>query len=100
MLREWTPHGNRGASKHYGDARDDRGLENCAYFLRNQPLWQLGHCLASNRSGVTGNMLLHWMQTRWRMGLTTAPGWSGLMAAVGCDSAVFSELVSVDMGGF
>ena len=49
----------------------------------DQPLWQLGHCLASNRSGVTGNMLLHWMQTRWSMGLTTAPGWSGLVATAG-----------------
>jgi hypothetical protein len=45
-------------------------------------------------------MLLHWMQTRWRTELTTAPGWSGLMGAAGCDSAVFSALVSVDMSGF
>jgi len=68
--------------------------------LRPQPLWQLGHCLASNRSGVTGNMLLHWMQTRWRTELTTAPGCTALIGAAGCDSAVFSGLVSVDMAGF
>src|SRR6266705_3385535 len=34
----------------------------------------MGHCLASNRSGETRNILLHWMQTRWMTGLMTAPG--------------------------
>ena len=66
----------------------------------DQPLWQLGHCLASNRSGVTGNMLLHWMQTRWMTGLTIAPGWVGLFRAAGCGSAGLSGAISVDMGGF
>lgn len=49
-----------------------------------QPLWQLGHCLASKFSGVTRNMLLHWTQTRW---ITGAPGGmaacSGLCAVLG-----------------
>src|SRR6266850_2170224 len=66
----------------------------------NQPLWQLGHCLASNRSGVTRNMLLHWMQTRWMTGLTTAPGWSGLWASAGWGVPVFSDVCSADMAGF
>jgi hypothetical protein len=55
-----------------------------------QPLWQLGHCLASNLSGVTGNMLLHWMQTRWSTGLTTAPAWVGLAAPVELGAAAVS----------
>jgi hypothetical protein len=45
-------------------------------------------------------MLLHWMQTRWRTELTTAPGWSGLTGVAGCEAAPFSALVPVDMDGF
>jgi hypothetical protein len=67
---------------------------------RDQPLWQLGHCLASNRSGVTRNMLLHWMQTRWMTELTTAPGWSGFFATGGWEAAAFSAVVSADTAEF
>src|SRR5467141_2140433 len=66
----------------------------------HHPLWQLGHCLASNRSGVTRNMLLHWMQTRWMTELTTAPGWSGLLAPAVGEAAAFSGVVSADMAEF
>jgi len=45
-------------------------------------------------------MLLHWMQTRWMTGLTTAPGWSGLLAPAGGEAAAFSGVVSADMAEF
>jgi len=45
-------------------------------------------------------MLLHWMQTRWMTGLMTAPGWMGLAKLPEGGAAVFSGLLSVDMGGF
>lgn len=45
-------------------------------------------------------MLLHWIQTRWITGLTTAPGWSGLLASVGWEVSVFSDVCSVGMAGF
>jgi hypothetical protein len=44
-------------------------------------------------------MLLHWMQTRWMTGLTTAPGWVGL-AKLPEGGAVGSEVLSVDMCEF
>lgn len=56
--------------------------------------------MASNLSGVTGNMLLHWMQTRWITGLTTAPAWVGLAKPEEGGAGVFSAALSVDMGGF
>jgi hypothetical protein len=56
--------------------------------------------LASNLSGVTRNMLLHWMHTRWMTGLITAPGWMGLPKAPEGGAAVFSEVLSADMHGF
>jgi hypothetical protein len=45
-------------------------------------------------------MLLHWMQTRWMTGLTTAPGWDGLFTPLEGGAAVFSGMFSADMGGF
>jgi hypothetical protein len=45
-------------------------------------------------------MLLHWMQTRWMTGLTTVPGWVGLAKPPAGGVAVFSKVLSVDMGGF
>jgi hypothetical protein len=42
--------------------------------VQRQPLWQFGHCFASNLSGVTRNILLHWMQTRWITGCAGSPG--------------------------
>src|SRR5712664_1112555 len=77
-----------------------RGAGKCYGKRGHHPLWQLGHCLASNLSGVTRNMLLHWIQTRWMTGLTTAPGWSGLLDSAGREVAVFSDACSVDMAGF
>jgi len=43
-------------------------------------------------------MLLHWMHTRYRTLLTTAPGCTGL--GMGAGAAFSGLLVSVDMGGF
>jgi hypothetical protein len=44
----------------------------------NYPLWQLGHCFASNLSAGTRKTLLHWTQTRWTYafaaGGTEGPG--------------------------
>jgi hypothetical protein len=56
--------------------------------------------LASNLSGVTRNMLLHWIQTRWMTELTTEPAWTGLFKAAEEEALDFSRAVSVDMGGF
>lgn len=56
--------------------------------------------MASNLSGVTGNMLLHWMQTRWMTGLMTAPGWDDLGKARAGVATVFFGMLSADMGGF
>jgi len=35
---------------------------------------KMGHCLASNLSGVARNILLHWMQTRWMTGTDDGAG--------------------------
>src|SRR6266568_2536774 len=59
----------------------------------DQPLWQLGHCLASNLSGETRNILLHWMQTRWITELTTASGRDNLTEPVGWELGIFSAFV-------
>jgi len=59
----------------------------------DQPLWQLGHCLASNLSGETRNILLHWMQTRWITELTTASGRDDLTEPVGWELGIFSAFV-------
>jgi len=56
--------------------------------------------LASNLSGVTRNILLHWMQTRWMTGLMTAAGWMGLCTLGEGGAAVLSGMLSTDMGGF
>jgi len=56
--------------------------------------------LASNLSGVTRNILLHWMQTRWITGLMTAPGWDDLGKPVVGGATVFAGMLSADMGGF
>ena len=45
-------------------------------------------------------MLLHWMQTRWMTGLMTAPGWVGLGMVAEGGAAIFSGVLSLDMGGF
>jgi len=45
-------------------------------------------------------MLLHWIQTRWRTGLTIAPAWMGLFKPPAGGAAVFSGLLSMDMGEF
>jgi len=45
-------------------------------------------------------MLLHWMQTRWMKGLTTAPGRGDLGRLPVEEAADFSGTLSVDMGGF
>jgi hypothetical protein len=45
-------------------------------------------------------MLLHWMQTRWMTGLTTAPACVGLAKPLAGGAAVFSEVLSVDIGEF
>src|SRR5256885_9253490 len=60
----------------------------------------MGHCLASNRSGDTRNILLHWMHTRWMTGLMTAPGWIGLCRPPDEGEAVFSGGLSPHIGGF
>src|SRR6266478_7214876 len=59
----------------------------------DQPLWQLGHCLASNLSGETRNILLHWMQTRWITELTTASDRDDLTEPVGWELGIFSTFV-------
>jgi len=56
--------------------------------------------LASNLSGVTGNILLHWMQTRWMTGLTTAPGWGDLPEPAEAGADAFSGMLSAFMSGF
>ena len=53
--------------------------------------------MASNLSGVTRNMLLHWMHTRWMTGLMTAPGWGDLGKPAAEGGEDFSGMLSVDM---
>jgi len=60
-----------------------------------QPLWQAGHCFASNLSGVTRNMLLHWMHTRCRTVLETGASFGELFEA---GELVLALVVSVAMG--
>jgi len=49
--------------------------------------------LASNLSGGTRNILLHWMQTRWITELTTASGRDDLTEPVGWELGIFSTFV-------
>jgi len=67
-----------GRKKNQADGSPIGGSEKAEMTVSAHPLWQMGHCLASNRSGETRNILLHWMHTRWMTGLMTAPGWIGL----------------------
>ena len=51
--------------------------ENILRQAPDQPLWQLGHCLASKFSAATRNILLHWMHTRCSGRLGTRGGSPG-----------------------
>jgi hypothetical protein len=64
---------------------------------RDQPLKQFEHCLESKFSGVTRNMLLHWIQTRCSTRVEPRGGGGGgpLCALAGAADGVDAEGVAL-----